>query len=137
MKEIARFYDAEEAQIAAGFLRSFGFDVQLADEQALSVMPEMRMGLGGYRLLAADRDAHMARIELSKVRRAPSGPRCRNCGARDMRRERNPAYVIVHALFATIFPFAPPTSRLRCRSCGHTQRVDRDPSASEEEEDPA
>ena len=134
MKEIARFYDAEEAQIAAGYLRAQGFEVQLADEGMLGVEPHMRLGLGGYRLMAIPQHAHMASVELAKVRDEPTRRQtltthtCTACGSEAMRRIRNPWYAILAALVA-LFPFAPATRDLRCTACGHRQ-----PAESEEQD---
>ncbi|MEM9232960.1 MAG: hypothetical protein AAGA69_01820 [Pseudomonadota bacterium] len=128
MKEIARFYDAEEAQIAAGYLRSQGFEIQLADEGALGVQPHLSIGLGGYRLMALPQEAHMASVELAKVRDVPARSRtvvnatCEQCHSQKLRRIRNPWFpLLVSVLFQRVFPFAPATQDLRCTACGHRQ----------------
>lgn len=130
MERIAQFFDAEEAQIAAGYLRSNGIEVTLGDEQALSVMPEMRVGLGGYRLLCPREQAFMARallaeVEGGKTRAAPL-PRCAKCSSTRLapvRDLRLPAIFggLTGLIFGLIAPFAPRSGDLRCGACGHRQ----------------
>lgn len=121
MRQVGRFYDAEEAQVAAGFLRSHGLDASLPDEHSLSVMPEMRFGLGGYRLLVPDGEALAAERLLAGVRDAPSGHGlCSACGYDTLRRQRDWTWPAALSLLA-LFPFAPARATLRCRTCGHTQ----------------
>ncbi|MEM1379734.1 MAG: hypothetical protein AAGH41_03820 [Pseudomonadota bacterium] len=120
MKEIARFYDPHEAQVAAGFLRAQGFDVEVADYNTLTAQPELRFGLGGFRLMAAQRDAYMAEKTLAETRRKPAFSPCPNCGSERVRRRRAwqvPFFML--PLFGLV-PFAPATDQLRCNSCGHT-----------------
>ncbi|WP_370335839.1 hypothetical protein [Parvularcula marina] len=134
MKEIARFYEAEEAQIAVGYLRAQGFDVQLADERTLGAQPHLSIGLGGYRLLARQQDAHMASIALDEVRGEPSrrpyltGQTCEACGEERLTRIRDPLVSIVSFMlsFGGLFPFAPATKNLRCTACGHRQPAEPD-----------
>ena len=121
MREVAVFIDAEEAQIARGYLRSHGLDAQLPDEQALSVMPEMRVGLGGYRLTVPDDEAMQAERLLAETR-SSGFPACGRCGADALRRIRNwqlPAFMWFIGFLA---PFAPATGELKCRRCGQVQR---------------
>jgi hypothetical protein len=118
MREIARFYDAEEAQIAAGFLRAQGFEVQLPDEHVLAVRPELRIGLGGYRLLAADGDAFLAKAALDEKRPKPLHAPCPRCESTAIRRTRAwPFPLALLAVFGELFPFAPPKDSLRCGAC--------------------
>ena len=132
MKEIARFYDAEEAQIAAGYLRAQGFDVQLGDENMLGLEPHLRIALGGYRLMAPQNEAHMATVALNEVRGAPEtrahleGYRCGNCGGATLRRMRNPLLAFLHLPLGWLFPFSRATKNLRCTACGHTQPAEPD-----------
>ena len=71
MRELARFYDAAEAEVAAGFLCSQGFEVELPERHTLGAQPEMRVAFGGYRLLVADRDHFLAQDALKRVRKRP------------------------------------------------------------------
>ncbi len=122
MKEIARFYDVEEAQIAKSFLIAQGLDVRLADEGALGVMPEMRVGLGGYRLVGEERDAAIATRLLADIEHDHSAAkRCPACGAAQLQRTRNRLFPFFFVLFGWLFPFAPAGDTLRCRACGHTE----------------
>ena len=121
MKEIARFYDAEEAQIATGFLRAQGLDVHLADKQALAAMPQLRVGLGGFRLLAAERDANIAKRLLADIKAENRGSTpCARCGSSDTTRIRDFRFPLIFGVLSLLFPFAPP---VRCRNCGHKQQV--------------
>ena len=126
MAEVAVFFDAEEAQIARGFLRSHGMHATLPDEQALSVMPEMRVGLGGYRLEVPDAEAFRARALLAEVRAegAARAPACERCGARALRRIRRWEMPLAMWLIGFLAPFAPATNELRCRRCGLVQTAD-------------
>ncbi|ADM08300.1 hypothetical protein PB2503_01102 [Parvularcula bermudensis HTCC2503] len=135
MKEIARFYDPEEALIAAGFLRAQGLSVHLADEATLAAQPHLRIGLGGYRLLADQRDAHMARIALNTIAAASSSPdtppaersdgapdRCPQCGG-PLRRRRHRLLPALLLLTGALFPFSRAGKELRCGTCGHKQQA--------------
>lgn len=126
MKEVARYYDPEEAQIAAGFLRAQGLTVHLADVHSLSAMPDMRFGLGGYRLLADGRDASLAQRYLADIAHEQSerGESCPNCGSRRLTPERDPSLPLVHALLGYLFPFAKRTGRTTCADCNYTWRRD-------------
>ena len=126
MKEVAVFYDAEEAQIARGFLRSHGLDAQLPDEQALSVMPEMRVGLGGYRLTVPDDEAMQAERLLAPTRGATGLPACERCGSDRLRRIRRWQLPVLAWALGFLAPFAPATDELKCRRCGHVQRAAED-----------
>ncbi|MEM9810438.1 MAG: hypothetical protein AAF788_04355 [Pseudomonadota bacterium] len=120
MREIARFYDAGEAKIAAGFLRAQGFDVSLPEENHLGSAPHLSIALGGYRILATDEEAFLAKATLDERRAdAPQGG-CPQCGSNRVARQRQ--WFIPLALFgflAAIFPFAPPTDSFRCANCGN------------------
>ena len=50
--EVAQFYDPAEAYCAKGYLKSFGIDTVVQNENHLSVAPSLRIALGGFRLLA-------------------------------------------------------------------------------------
>ena len=129
MKEITRFNDAEEAQIAAGFLRSQGVTVHVADEKTLGAMPHLSIGSGGYRLMAEERDANIAVRLLADIDHdsasEEANPRLQNgtcevCGAQNMHS------VIPAGLFALlrrIFSKGEPSEILLCRKCGHKQGV--------------
>lgn len=128
MRQVGLFYDAEEAQVAAGFLRSHGLGAVLPDEQALSVMPEMRFGLGGYRLLVPEAERVQAERLLAGVRgRRASHGLCSACGYDALRRARRWWFPgAIWLLFGGLFPFAPARGTLRCTRCGHTQPADDD-----------
>jgi hypothetical protein len=122
MRQVALFYDAEEAQIVRGFLQSRGIDAQLPDEQALSVIPSLGFGLGGYRLMVPDRQHFQASALLAEVQAEAPSPACSHCGEGPLRRIRGwmlPA--LMTALFGLVAPFAPATARLRCAACGQVQ----------------
>lgn len=122
--EVATFFDAEEAMVAQSFLRAQGIRAELPDSNALGAMPEVRFGLGGYRLFVPAGQAANARALLAEVRAAsPSaGPCCARCGGRALRRIRDWRWPLgLMALFGAAFPFAPSTGNLRCAACGHRQ----------------
>jgi DNA-directed RNA polymerase subunit RPC12/RpoP len=122
VRQVALFYDAEEAQVARGFLRSRGLKAVLPDEQTLGVRPELRIALGGYRLLVPYEEAFQASALLREVEAADVRPSCEACGSKALRRERRWWFPLaVLFLFRDLFPFAPARAALRCRACGHTQ----------------
>ncbi|GGY52333.1 putative signal transducing protein [Parvularcula lutaonensis] len=121
MKEIARIYDLGEAQVVVGYLRSRGFDVEIADYHTLSARPELAIGLGGFRIMAANQDAFMATKALEEKRPKPRFAPCPRCKSTKVRRRRAWGFPLaVTALFASLFPFAPATDSLRCATCGHS-----------------
>jgi DNA-directed RNA polymerase subunit RPC12/RpoP len=125
VKEIARFYDPEEAKIAAGFLRAEGFDVTLPEEHTLAVQPELRFTLGGFRLLAPTEQAFLATKMLESVKRGGSGPACPECGGRRVLRDRKRPFLMnLLALFSLGLAFTPATSMKRCPDCGATWKED-------------
>ena len=132
MKLVARFYDPEEAHIAAGFLRAQGLEVTVADAQALGVMPELRVGLGGYRLMAPERDANLAQRYLADIKYEQSkGPACTRCGGTRLTRVRDLRFPALFGglsglLMGLIAPFAPPTGTWRCGDCGLRQKLAED-----------
>lgn len=129
MKEIARFYDPDEAQVAAGFLRAQGFDVEVADVHMLTARPELRFALGGFRLLAANKDAQEAQNELAARRKSSPFPPCPNCQSTDVRRRRANIFPAVFLLAGHLLPFAPATNKLRCGRCDKTwEETDDEPS---------
>lgn len=138
MKEIARFYEVSEAQIATGYLRAQGFEAQLADQGMLGVEPHLRIALGGYRLMVPDKEAYTARLALEEVRGTPeerhhlSHHACAVCGSDKLRRIRSPLVALFSFIitWGGIFPFTDATKNLRCTVCGHKQRA-------ESEEEPA
>ncbi|WOI52372.1 hypothetical protein [Parvularcula sp. LCG005] len=129
---IARFYDPEEAHVAAGYLRSHGFDVQVADQHALTAMPEMRIGLQGYRLITAQKNAFQCEALLRDIRETHSAfGQCEICRSTRLRRIRDGRVPILHLLIGFFFPFAPGTRSLRCAECGHKQ-----PANDDEQDEP-
>jgi len=58
--EIAHFHDPEEAFCACSYLDSHGVVTIIKNEHHLTVQPFLRVGLGGYPLLAANADAELA-----------------------------------------------------------------------------
>lgn len=138
MKEIARFYDGDEAQIAAGYLRTQGFDIDIADMNTIGVQPHLSVGLGGYRLMAPEKQAYMAALELEKVRQAHAprqtvtGFTCESCGSEAMRRIRSPLIALLTCLtLGGIIPFTRATKNLRCTACGHRQPAEPDEESHE------
>ena len=126
MKEIARFYDAEEAKVAAGFLRAQGFDITLPEEHHLGSAPHLSFALGGYRLFATDKEAYQATLRLKEKQAKPKHEACESCGSTDIRRQRYRwfPFAILGLLVATA-PFTPAKKKLLCSACGH-QRKDTD-----------
>lgn len=122
MATVAVFFDAEEAQIARGFLRSHGLEARLPDEQTLAAMPHMSVGLGGYRVLVPDEEAARAAELLAPTRNLSGMPACRRCGEGRVRRIRRWWFpLLIWYLLGEVFPFAPATRRLKCRQCGLVQ----------------
>lgn len=82
------FYDPEEAHVAAGFLRSNGFDVLLADAETISNAPFYRFTLGGIKLLGPPDQVEDARQLLATVRQKPNqnDQVCSACGGRQFSR---------------------------------------------------
>ncbi len=65
--EVAQFYDPEEAYCAKGYLRSFGIDTIIQNENHLSVAPSLRIALGGFRLLVMSDQKEDALASLRDV----------------------------------------------------------------------
>lgn len=120
MKEIARFHDPAEAQIARGYLRAQGFDVKLADVDTLGAQPHLRFGLDGYRLLASQAEAHTARIALEQVqeRELDSALVCPVCAEGVMKND----FGFLDFLAELFLPQR--TKYLRCTACGHRQAAE-------------
>jgi len=120
LREIATFYDPEEAHVAAGFMNANGFHVSLADNEMLMQSPTHRVALGGFRLMAPAHEALEARDLLREVRKTPnkaSAP-CPNCNENDFRRVKSlwfPAIFLL--LMGAVVPFATNSSYLKCRKC--------------------
>lgn len=110
MKEIARFYDAEEAKVAAGFLRAQGFAITMPEEHYLGSSPHLSFAVGGYRLLASHEEAHMATVALKEKQAKPKHDACETEGGADIRRQRYrwlPLIILMclaSALFVTFTP---------------------------------
>lgn len=123
MREVGRFYEVGEAEVAAGFLRSLGIEVTLPEQHALGAQPELRIAFGGYRLLVEDKDYHLASVELQKVRDRHQNPKCPSCGQTSLRRERrwslpslmNVSFALIGTLFAA--PFARGAKSFSCSEC--------------------
>jgi len=127
MREIATFYDPEEAHVAAGFLRAHGYDPLLADEHMLMVSPTHRVALGGFRMMIAAHMHEEAKAVLENVRHQPNQPSstCPTCGGADYRRVKSwwfPA--IFFFTLGAVVPFAKNSHYLECRQC--KTRVTRD-----------
>ncbi|MEE4211611.1 MAG: hypothetical protein V2I43_20385 [Parvularcula sp.] len=119
MREIARFSDAEEAQIAASFLRSQGFEVSLPEEYQFAAAPYLAVSLGGYRLMAAEDDAFLAKAVLDERRPRPRHATCERCGGGGTRHgQKRPLKAFLSALFAAVLPSRQARNRLRCSYCG-------------------
>ena len=59
--EIAHFHDPEEAFCARSYLEAYGVPTIIQNEYHLTAAPWLRVGLGGYPLLANDRDSEIAK----------------------------------------------------------------------------
>ncbi len=122
MRELARFYDAAEAEIAAGFLRSQGFEVGLPERHTLGAQPEMRFALGGFRLLVSDQDYFLAQNALERVQTKTGKPACPRCGQRALRRQVRWGLPFLINLFGAsmggFFPFARKSKWVKCGACG-------------------
>jgi hypothetical protein len=127
MREVGRFYDAEEAQVAAAYLRSLGFEVALPEEYHLGAAPHLSFGLGGYRILADDRDAFLAKAALDEKRPQPKHDACPQCGSGKIRRTREWWFTaLINAVFGPSFPFSRARTTLVCRTCGLTRKDETD-----------
>ncbi|MBI5940214.1 MAG: hypothetical protein HY859_07290 [Caulobacterales bacterium] len=71
LAEVKRFSSLQEAQIAAGMLRSIGIDAAVCDEHYGAVMPLEQLALGGFRLTAPEGDVQEARTLLRRDARTP------------------------------------------------------------------
>jgi len=133
LREVATFYDPEEAHVATGFLQASGFTAILADAGMLMQSPMDRIALGGFRVMAPASQAHEAQQLLQSVRSTPNqaAPPCPNCGKADYRRVKSlwfPAAFFF--LMGAIVPFAMNSRYLECRNC--KTRVTRDITTSVE-----
>ncbi len=120
LREIATFYDPEEAYIALGYLHTYGYDAILPDHMMLTVSPDHRIALGGFRILAPNHQAEAARACIGQARRQPNriAPPCPTCNGSDYRRIKAwwfPA--IFFFLMGAIVPFATNSGYLECRNC--------------------
>ncbi|MEM7739249.1 MAG: hypothetical protein AAF225_00425 [Pseudomonadota bacterium] len=119
MKEIARFYDPEEAKVAAGFLRSQGYEITLPEEHHLGSAPHLSFALGGYRLLAPYEEAYEASLTLRQKRDKPKHDACERCGSPDIRRQRVRWFPFAFlGLVMGTAPFTPAKKKLICSACG-------------------
>jgi hypothetical protein len=71
LAEVKRFASLQEAQIAAGMLRSTGIDASVCDEHYGTVMWIEQQALGGFRLTAPEQDVQDARSLLRQDARTP------------------------------------------------------------------
>ena len=61
---VARFIDRAEAMIARSLLQSEGLSVVMPEENVLSTLPHLILGVGGYRLMVRAQNAELARVLL-------------------------------------------------------------------------
>ncbi len=127
MRKIATLYDPEEAQVAASFLRAYGFDAFLADSEMLMQSPTHRIALGGFRVMVPHHQADEAEILLKETRQLPNqtSTPCPTCGGADYRRVKSwwfPA--IFFFTLGAVVPFAKNSHYLECRQC--KTRITRD-----------
>lgn len=67
LDEVARFSSMSEAAVAQCYLRANGVEAVLAEENVYAALP-IRLSRGGFRLLAARRDMHVAKLLLAEIR---------------------------------------------------------------------
>ncbi|MEO1251909.1 MAG: hypothetical protein AAFW81_06145 [Pseudomonadota bacterium] len=65
LREIAFFYDPEEAYCALAYIRSHDLPVYLFGEGHLNINPALRVALGGYRMVVPAGEAKTARSLLA------------------------------------------------------------------------
>lgn len=119
MKEIARIYDMGEAHVAASYLRSLGFDVTMPEEHTLTLRPELRFAMGGFRLMVPEDEAEEAKRLIEKIRKAKGkGPECPHCGYRELHRQRRIGIPLLHLLGGFLLPFARGSDSFKCGHCG-------------------
>lgn len=137
MKVIARFSDPAEAQIAAGFLRAQGLEVEVADVHSLTAMPHLRLGLGGCRLMAEERDANIAKRLLADIQHEThEAEECPNCQGTRIANVHDIRFPLFHALLSFFSQPSAPTVERRCMDCQHTWRRE-DVSIDTKEEEPS
>lgn len=71
LAEVKRFSSLQEAQIAAGMLRSIGIDASVCDAEYGATMWIAQQALGGFRLTAPEEDVQDARTLLRQDARTP------------------------------------------------------------------
>ena len=120
MREIARYYHTPEALIAAGYLRSLGFHVELGNYNTITAQPMLQHALGGVQLFVQEQDAAAAKRALDESAAVEDGPICSQCSSTNIRRKRAWGFpLVITAIFGEVFPFARATDELECRRCGH------------------
>ena len=120
MKEIATYFDPEEAHIARGFLQANGFDARLADSHTLAAIPLDRIALGGYRLMVPQEQAYQAELLLRSVAEEHQDrSRCPACDSPRIARGRKRVQTLLHSWILSILPFSGATKIVYCRDCGH------------------
>ncbi len=121
LRQAALFFDAEEAQVAAGYLRANDIDALLPDHNSLTAMPHYRVALGGYRVLVPSFDLEKAHDLLAKAEETAEeeAPHCWMCGGRKFAPVKTwfPSAILL-LLIGLIFPFAKNTPNLQCVNCG-------------------
>lgn len=116
MKEIARFYDGVEAEVALSFLKSRGFNVAIADHHQKYGGPPN--GDLSYRLMARDDEAWLAKESLVQQRREPRSDHCPRCGsARKILPPRWPFPLSLWEPVARFLGYVPAPGYVRCGRC--------------------
>lgn len=120
LKQVARVYDPEEAQVAISYLSAYGIVAFLNDNYLLSVNPALRIALGGHKILVPAQEESQALQLLGDVGKglSPDDRPCPRCGAQDyVRVKALPVPLTIIGLFFGTAPMVPSTNRLKCRQC--------------------
>jgi hypothetical protein len=127
---IARFRDLADAEPASASLEAAGIPHVLADAYTIGVAWYYSNALGGVRLHVADADAAEARalietpaeVEWPEFPKPVPDERCEACGRLTLQTDSGPRKTLA-VMTAFGFPFWFWRSKVRCQSCGATERV--------------
>ncbi len=130
MAIVARYRDLAGAEVASASLEAAGITNVLADAQTIGVAWYYSTALGGIRLHVLDGDVVEAQALLGSPTEVewpelPAGSRdeqCPACGLFELEFESGPRKTLA-VMTALLIPLWFWRSKLRCRSCGTSQRV--------------